>query len=155
MEGNIPMKVLEFPICAHGDHNMSFRDLERVCGVKPQREVPHLLYLGSPYSKYRGGHIAAARDVSKVAAWLMGLGFVVHSPIAHSHAVCEGAPLDRMDDAFWERQNKFLLQRATALVVAMLPGWEQSKGLSHEIDQFEKARKPIVYVSLSDLDQTS
>lgn len=118
------------------------------------RDLPGFSYIGQPFTFYPHGHSAAAYDGATAAAALMKRGFRVFSPIVHSHRIAQVGYLSQTDGTFWEYQDKPFVDAASSLIVLKLPGWEQSKGLSHEIDQFEKARKPIVYVSLSVLDQT-
>lgn len=119
------------------------------------RDLPGFSYIGQPFTMYAHGHAAAAYDGATAAATLMKRGFRVFSPIVHSYRIAQVGYLSQTDQDFWEYQDKPFVDAASSLIVLMLPGWEQSKGLAHEIDQFEKARKPIVYVSLSDLDQAT
>ncbi|CAH1658132.1 conserved hypothetical protein [Hyphomicrobiales bacterium] len=116
------------------------------------RDLPGFVYLGQPFTMYQHGHRAAAYDGARAAAKLVERGFRVFAPIPHSHRIAEVGNLSQTDHALWEYQDKPFVDAASSLIVLMLPGWDQSRGLAHEIDEFEKARKPVVYVSLSDLD---
>ncbi|MBS7698622.1 DUF1937 family protein [Chelatococcus sp. YT9] len=116
------------------------------------RDLPGFVYLGQPFTMYQHGHRAAAYDGSRAAAKLIERGFRVFAPIPHSHRIAEVGNLSQTDQTLWEYQDKPFVDAASSLIVLMLPGWDRSKGLAHEIDQFEKAGKPVVYLSLSDLD---
>ena len=105
-------------------------------------------YLASPYShsdpavqeqRFRAACAAAAK--------LMSLGYVIFSPIAHTHPIALAGNLPRGWD-FWESQDQPLLEAATRLWVLTIDGWEQSKGIAAEI-QFMRAKviKPIAYLN--------
>lgn len=94
-----------------------------------------LLYLASPYS-----HPDPAvkerrfRDACRIAGRLMKAGHQVFAPIPHSHSIeqhFEDGQVEGM--AFWLEQDFAVLQRCSKLVVLMLDGWEQSKGVAAEI----------------------
>lgn len=104
------------------------------------------LYLGSPYSKFHGGFDAAAFEVSTAAATLMAEGFKIYAPIAHGHFVCKHGELPHTWE-FWKEQCQPMIDAAAALIVLQMEGWEDSVGLTYEIAEFERAGKPIVYLS--------
>lgn len=110
--------------------------------------LPGIKYVASPYSQYITLD-AAARDVSVVTGKLMKMGMTgVYSPIAHGHAVSHHhGGIDNLDAEWWEAQDADFVEAAVACIVVTLPGWEKSKGVSHEIASFMAAGKPVVYVS--------
>ena len=110
-------------------------------------------YLASPYSpvgitdrehawRIREERFQAA---CKAAAALMRKGAVVFCPIAMSHPVESyfDAP---QDGEFWKRQDEPYLTMCTELVVLMLPGWEQSSGVRHEVEVAQFRGIPINYM---------
>lgn len=103
-------------------------------------------YVATPYTNYPYGHAAAAYDAARVTAALMRMGICAVSPIAHSHAVAVVGNLDKVDGEFWQRMDAPLVRAAEACIVVKLPGWDTSKGVQHEIAEFERAGKPIVYL---------
>lgn len=104
------------------------------------------VYLASPYThpdeKVRAGRYLAA---CAAAARLMREGRVVFSPIAHSHSVelYFDAP---ENGAFWERQDRPFLELCSGMVVLRLQGWEQSKGVAHEIARAHERGIPVEYI---------
>ena len=104
-----------------------------------------LSYLASPYT-----HPDTAvreqrfRAVCKKAAELMARGSVVFSPIAHSHPI--DVEFDKPESGeFWKKQDAPYLEFCTELIVFMLDGWEQSKGLAHEIEVAQQRGIPVIY----------
>lgn len=104
-----------------------------------------LVYVATPYSKYRLGQAIAAIHACKATAELMRLGFAAVSPIAHSHYVALHGALDNMDAGLWQRQDLPLMLAADACVVVMLEGWRESVGVRDEIQHFVERGKPVVF----------
>ncbi len=112
---------------------------------------PKLVYLASPYS-HPDPFIRAERygQVVLAAASMMAQGYVVFSPIAHSHHV--GAYLPdgtAMDHDFWMRQDLPILDRCDLLAVLMLPGWDQSRGVCAEVAFANHRSIPIEFFTLN------
>jgi hypothetical protein len=105
-------------------------------------------YLASPYSSHPEGPWIAYRQAAHFAGNLAKLGHKVFSPIAHAHPLAIEAKLDPFDHEFWLPFDEPFMRAADGLIVATLPGWEDSKGIKHEIESFQKQRKQIVYMGL-------
>lgn len=92
-----------------------------------------LVYLATPYS-----HIDPAireqrfHAVNAVAAKLMRDGLHVFSPISHTHPIAEAGDLPKGWD-FWEAYDRTLLRACGKIIVLMLDGWRESKGVTAEI----------------------
>ncbi len=111
------------------------------------------VYLASPYTP-KGVDCAAKRATiresrylaaCRAASYLMRSGKVVFAPIPHSHGI------DLCFDAaesgeFWKRQDEPYLELCAEMVVLMLPGWEQSTGVAHEIQRARERGIPIAYM---------
>lgn len=112
-----------------------------------------LAYLASPYTPMgvsdplMRAHIMEDRfsAVCNAAAKLMHKGKVVFSPIAHSHSIEKHFPAVEGGE-FWKRQDEPYLNACTELIVLMLPGWEQSTGVRHEIEVAQSRGIPITYM---------
>lgn len=103
-----------------------------------------LCYLATPYSKYKGGDlIAAFEDASRLAAELLATGVRVYSPIAHTHPLAIHGHLDPLDHSIWLPFDEAMMDAADCLIVAHMDGWQESYGIKHEVEFFEKADKPI------------
>ena len=111
-------------------------------------------YLASPYS-HPDPKVKEERFivVCKAAAELMQRGKRVFSPIAHSHAIeIYGMNGEVHDGTFWLQQDGPLLYHASEMIVLMLHGWKESKGVQEEIRICQLINKPITYMEWDDLD---
>jgi nucleoside 2-deoxyribosyltransferase len=99
--------------------------------------------LSSPYSFYELGHDKAAEHAAEIVADLVEMGVHTFSPIVHGHPLSKIGKLDAMDLNIWYPFNETIMARCDVLIVAHLPGWETSKGITHEVAFFTAMRKPI------------
>lgn len=102
-----------------------------------------LAYLATPYSRYKLGLEAAFIEASKLAAILLARGIKVYSPIAHTHPIGFYGGLDMLDLSIWLPFDEAMMERCDCLFVAHMDGWQESKGIAHEIAFFERSGKPI------------
>lgn len=104
-----------------------------------------VVYVASPYTheSYILRDLRAQAAI-KYAAKLCKEGVICFCPIGHSH------PFEPyrvpQDFEFWKRFNQPFLDLCTEMHVLMLWGWEESKGLAYEIENFQGASKKISYV---------
>lgn len=113
--------------------------------LEPLRALP-LVYVGTPYSKYPTGIEAAFKDASALMARLLTEGVRAYSPIAHTHPIAIHGNLDPYDHTIWLPFDAAIMEKADGMIVAMLPGWDSSYGIKHEIEEFTKAGKPVFYL---------
>lgn len=94
------------------------------------------IYLAAPYS--HPAEVVRAqryREITQYAAKLMAQGFSVFSPITHSHKLARFLPAMMRDShEFWMSMDLPILERASEVCVLMLPGWDVSRGVQHEIE---------------------
>jgi len=110
-----------------------------------------LIYVGTPYSKWADGLDAAFVEASKLTARLMQAGLKVYSPIAHTHPLAVHGNIDPLDHSIWLPFDGAMMDKADAMIVAMMDGWETSKGVRHEIQVFTEAGKPVFFLNPADL----
>lgn len=103
-------------------------------------------YLASPYSN-QPSHRLAFASAACAAAWLIGNGVRVYSPITHSHPIAHYGGLDPLDLDLWLRFDKPFMQHARGMIVLQLPGWGESEGIRQEERQFFAAKKPIHFMA--------
>ena len=109
-------------------------------------ERSKLVYLAAPYShpdpKTREDRF---REINKVASMLMKRGVFIYSPISHSHpiAVAGGLPTGW---EFWNQYDEIMLSACGLMIVLMMPGWQESVGVSNEIKIAVRRRLRVVYV---------
>lgn len=105
-----------------------------------------LVYLASPYS-HDDPVVREQRfhAVNKVAASLMRQGMHVYSSISHSHpiAVAGGLPLDW---DYWQGYDRAILSACGKMIVLMLDGWKESKGIAAEITIAKELGLPIEFM---------
>lgn len=112
-----------------------------------------LVYLASPYMhpspKMRE---LRAQQAMEFYARLRAAGYIVYCPIAHSHEASEymaahGLPV--MDSEWWREENEAFLEHCDLLIVLCLDGWEQSKGVTREIEFAEKRGMRVLFLGYS------
>lgn len=106
-------------------------------------------YLASPYSRYYAGTEEAFRVAAVAAAELVKAKVPVFCPIAHSHPVAVHGGLPLEDHEVWLPADKPFMETASGVVVLMIDGWNESVGVAHEIEHFERAGKPVWYLPWS------
>lgn len=106
-----------------------------------------IVYLATPYTRYKDGPEMAYREAVRITGELLKRGLPVYSPIVHWHPCVPHAGADYADHDYWTAVCAPMLKRSDALLVAMLPGWDKSKGVHVEIKHFEQRCKPIFYTS--------
>ena len=104
-----------------------------------------MIYLASPYTHpdpvVREQRFKA---VCRMAAELMRRGVILYSPIAHSHPISEfGLPTEW---EYWETADREHLNHCDELVVLMLEGWRESRGVQAEIRIAQELDKPVRYL---------
>lgn len=111
-----------------------------------------LCYLATPYSKYQDGNLELAyRHAAALAARLMLAGVKVYSPIAHTHPLAVWGSIDPLDHNIWLPFDEAMMDKSDVLIVAHMDGWEESRGIKHEIEFFERANKPIFDLNIETL----
>lgn len=114
-----------------------------------QLNKEHLYYLASPFShrtaeKERERFIEAAT----LAGYLMKDGLFIFAPIPHSYPIEEyGIGFGKMTGLFWLNQDFKILDKCDALLVATMPGWKESFGVTAEIQYAQRNNKPVYYVN--------
>lgn len=103
-------------------------------------------YLASPYSKYSMGTEAAFRHVCKLVGKLLSAGIHCYSPIAHTHPVAKYGGLDPLDHEIYLPMDREIFKHAHGILVAQMPGWDESYGISVEIAEFQAAEKPVFFL---------
>ena len=108
--------------------------------------MTEIIYLASPYS-HTDPNVTHRRfqAAAKAAAKLMREGYIVFSPIAHSHPVSHFLG-NGLDHDFWLRQDLEFLKIAKKVVVLMLPGWQESRGVGAEVRIAGELGIPVEYM---------
>lgn len=102
-------------------------------------------YLATPYSKYPGGVDQAHAEACWIAARLWKAGVQVYSPIAHTHAIEKIGGLG-VGFEHWAAFDEALIAASDGMIVAKMPGWEDSEGIAAEIAICGRLGKPVRYL---------
>jgi nucleoside 2-deoxyribosyltransferase len=109
-----------------------------------------LIYLASPYSHPDPAVRQIRYEVAcEAAAYLMRRGLMVFSPIVHSHPIAQyGLPKDY---AFWRQYDEALMDACWGIVVLMIDGWRESKGVTAEIEYMSRKGIAAEYLDPEDM----
>ena len=110
-----------------------------------------LLYLASPFSLYPEGPEMAFVQACRLSAKLIRNGVKIYSPIAHTYPISVHGDIDKFDHSIWIPFDESMMRVSTALLVAEMDGWKESKGVKIEIDIFARDGKPIYYINPNSL----
>lgn len=107
-----------------------------------------MIYLACPYN-HPDPAVKQQRfeAVNRAAARLMHDGAAIFSPISHTHPIALAGELPGGWD-YWERYDREMLGMCAALYVLMLDGWEQSVGVTAEINIARELGLPITYLEV-------
>ena len=104
------------------------------------------VYLACPYShpdpEVRKNRV---RQVNKFAALLMMQGYLVFSPLSHSHPISKYCDVDPCDHEFWLKQDLWILDVCDEFHILCLKGWHDSHGIEVELKRAEKNGMEIYY----------
>lgn len=102
------------------------------------------IYLACPYS-HPDPRIRQYRYevVTRFAAELIQKGFIVYSPITHSHPIALIADLPTGWD-YWQVVDESFLEWCHEMHIVCLPGWKESTGLKAETELALSLGKPVV-----------
>ena len=103
------------------------------------------IYLAIPYSHDDAGiKDYRFKTANRYAAMLMRWGYIVFSPISHSHTIAINNKLP-VEWSFWEAQDRSFVEWADIIVVICIDGWKESVGVQAEIRLAEELGKQIIY----------
>lgn len=114
-------------------------------GFKPEKLG--LCYLASCYTHDDDAELERRYQAAfNKTVELMKQGYVVFSPIVYSHQL--GIALGKSRDGmFWKTHDKPYLEACDRLMVLVIPGWDKSTGVAHEIRRAVERGIPIEYVA--------
>lgn len=107
---------------------------------------PGYFYLASPYSHpdpdMMQARYEAARDMTAVLA---NSGIFCFCPIAHTHDMAKANHLPTNFE-FWDNWNQAMIRGSCGIIVLKLTGWEESKGVTAELQFARSIGKPILWM---------
>ena len=110
--------------------------------------MPTKIYLATPYSHPdKNIELKRFEAVNKKAAELMQRGYIVFSPVSHSHPINKFTSI-KTDWEFWKRQDFQFIEWADELWVLEVDGWDNSVGVLAEIERAKKLGMPVIMEAL-------
>lgn len=114
------------------------------------------VYVASPYSIVGGTNTRKDPVLEKrfqqvtrfIASMMMTYGdkLVFYGPVTHSHSIAQYMPDEYNTHNFWvEGQDRSHLEHSDQLWVFKMDGWDQSKGVTTEIQIARELSLPIYY----------
>lgn len=107
-----------------------------------------MIYLASPYS--HPDHAVEERrfeEVCKIGGGLMAKGLVIFCPIAHTHPIAVRCELPRGWD-YWKQFDHEFIAASSKVIVAMMDGWRESRGVTAEIAIAHELGIPVEYLEV-------
>lgn len=106
------------------------------------------MYLASPYSSH-DPHVMEQRfeKVCQVTVSLMSLGILVYSPIVSCHPLAVRFKLPT-DWEFWAKTDREFIAASSKVIVAMMDGWQESRGVAAEIAIANELGIPVEYLEV-------
>lgn len=103
-------------------------------------------YLATPYTKWECGLNSAFEHACNIAAELLKNGINIYSPIVHGHLLSTYGDINPIDHDIWMKIDAPMVYSSVGMIVVKMPGWDESKGIKHEIIEFKNSHKPIKYL---------
>jgi len=103
-------------------------------------------YLASPYSDPEPEvMVQRFRDTMQAAHWCLTHDMIVFSPIVHCHQMAVRYGLPR-DYDFWQKYNEAMIGASGGILVLLIDGWFDSKGVRSEVDLAFNRGKPVQHL---------
>ena len=104
-----------------------------------------MIYIAIPYTHKNPAVMDARAEVADhVAALLTRIGYEVYSPISSWHHISKEYSLPT-DYEFWKNLNDRMMLNSDRVLVIMLDGWKESKGVQDEIAFAERFGIEVKY----------
>lgn len=133
--------------CHQPDWYCRYKPLQQITNIKTGTlKQPTKVYLAIPYTF---NPEVSHKIANKVAADLMSKGYIVFSPISHSHIIADHLPSELRTNAdWWMRQDLPLVEWSDEVHVVVIGEMgheliEKSKGVQQEIKHAKIKNKPI------------
>ena len=105
-------------------------------------------YLASPYSHKDHKVVSDRYDKTQIATvWLLRQQIWTYSPIVHCHELAQRFKLPT-DAKYWEDYNHTMIEKFTGVMVLLLEGWQDSKGVANEVIHALSLVKPVREIAI-------
>lgn len=112
--------------------------------MKPKKSG--LYYLAGPYTHENSALVAHRRlDHLHAEYWLIAQKLDVIAPINSSGSL-EGIWNLPIQYEFWQSRDRKSIRYCDGVIVILMPGWKESKGVTDELQYAKQKGKPIYYL---------
>jgi hypothetical protein len=109
------------------------------------------IYLAIPYSHPDSDVMQKRFEVANMmAGMLMNMGYLVFSPISHSHPIEQALIVNggiKRPWEFWKKQDESFVRWCDEVYVGTVEGWKESVGVNAEIKIAQELNKPIFFIN--------
>lgn len=108
-----------------------------------------MIYIAAPYDRQDTEEVM--RIVNIAVAVYLKEGVPVYSPLSMGHYAGTADPeVYKIRLKIWRKLERDVIPLCKVLVVLKIPGWEESKGVQHEIFIAKQHNLSIKYVEVKD-----
>jgi len=100
------------------------------------------IYLATPYTGYEK---ESFKEVNKLAGKLINEGYVVFSPISHSHPIATECNLSKKW-SYWKWLDICFIHWCDQLYISSFGNWKKSEGVKREIGIARTLNKPVHFM---------
>ena len=113
--------------------------------------MAELIYIASPYSAATFAEMENRWEM--IVDWIFAWDSehpgenVLYSPIEKHHQLADACNLSP-DWQYWWEVNELMLKKADEMWVIQMPGWEESRGITKEVEYWNQlvGRPPVRYI---------
>lgn len=108
-----------------------------------------IVYLACPYtSPDLRLRIERFQASARAAAYLIHRGMFVYSPITMTHPIDQvmATEGDTMGSDYWCDFDEAFMRVCSEMLILVMPGWEESRGIKREEAFFRAHSKPVRYM---------
>jgi len=104
------------------------------------------IYLACPYT-HADPEIMEERfkSATLAASWIRQQGYLVFSPITHSHPMALIRELPR-DFSYWQADAELMVGFCKEIVILKIEGWERSTGIRREVELAYSLSRPVSFM---------
>lgn len=128
-----------------------FLSLQAVIDACKAVHADGLWYLATPYSKYPLGQVKSFEHSAMIGGELLNNGVATFGPISHSHPVSLYGKVQALDHSVWLPLDAKIMPTCDGIIVGCMDAWDTSYGVTWEIGEFEKWRKPVLHLDVTEI----
>jgi len=108
-----------------------------------------IVYLACPYTNPSlEVRVQRFQASARAAAHLIQQGMFVYSPITMTHPIdlVMAAEGETMGSDYWCDFDEAFMRVCSEMIILIIPGWQESRGIRREANFFNSTHKPVRYM---------